>query len=323
MAVPSCPNPAHAGSRVSRAGWYGTAPHRRQRWQCRPLNGAPPHRFTEVLTRQEAATSHCADCSSELDEWQGQSGARTYAFSARDIAHGLARVAQGDSYRRAAAHTRVVARRQHNRVRCYRKRGVRRVRRGDKDGQVVANWVDVFAPVVCWPFGHPTWPERMVVDSTSFVVQTGPPRRTLHLFAVVGYDPPRYQPKLWLVRPSPSKAQAVWEDFFDLLKGTPRHIMADMDATIEQAVDARFPRRRDRRRSTAGVSITSRGGSRAYSPRYRRRIPCGSSSTRRSPQFGAGTRSPPRSPPSTRPASPCRRRRAGFRRSGRASASRP
>ena len=127
-------NPAHAGSRVSRAGWYGTAPHRRQRWECHPLSGERPHRFTEVLTRQEAATSHCADCSSELDVWEGQSGARAYSFSARDIAHGLARVAQGDSYRRAAAHTRVVARREHNRVRYCRKKGVRRARHGDKTG---------------------------------------------------------------------------------------------------------------------------------------------------------------------------------------------
>ena len=32
----------------------------------------------------------------------------------------------------------------------------------------------------------------MVVDATSFVVQIVPPQRTLHLFAVVGYDPPKY-----------------------------------------------------------------------------------------------------------------------------------
>jgi hypothetical protein len=179
--------------------------------------------------------------------WEGQSGARAYAYSARDVAHGLARVAQGDSYRRAAAHTRAHARRGRGRVDYYRKDGVVRVRRGDKDGQLVANWVDVFAPVVCWPLGHPAWPERMVVDSVSFVVHTGVPRRTLHLFAVVGYDPPRYEPELWLVRPSPAKDQAAWEDFFDLLPGTPSHVIADMDATIELAVDARFPRPRQPR----------------------------------------------------------------------------
>lgn len=177
-----------------------------------------------------------------MDAWQGQAGARAYAYNARDIAHGLLLVARGDSYRRAAAATRANARRQRGSVGFYRRHGVRRVRRGDLDGQLVANWVDVFAPVVCFEHGVAHWPERLAVDSVSFVTQAGPPRRTLHLLVAVGYDPPRYQPRLWLVRPSPRKDQAAWEDFFDLLIATPRHIVADMDAAIEAAVAARFPR---------------------------------------------------------------------------------
>lgn len=69
MATPSCGNPAHASSKVVRAGWPGEAPHRRQRWLCQPRNGDKPHKFSELLPRQEADASHCSECSSVLDPW--------------------------------------------------------------------------------------------------------------------------------------------------------------------------------------------------------------------------------------------------------------
>jgi hypothetical protein len=46
---------------------------------------------------------------------------------------------------------------------------VRRTRRADSDGQIVANWIAVFAEAVCYRHGAPLWPERLAVDSTSFV----------------------------------------------------------------------------------------------------------------------------------------------------------
>src|SRR3954447_9245931 len=211
MAVPRCPNPVHDNTRVTRAGWYGRAPHRRQRWECRPRNGDRPHRFAEELPRQETQASHCSECSVALDAWEGQAGAREYGYSARDVAHALALVAHGESYRRAAAGARVHARRQRGTVGSYVHHGVRRVRRGDRDGQLVANWVDVFGQVVCYPHGVATWAERVAIDSLSFVTQTAPARRSLHLLVAIGYDAPAYEPRLWLVRPSPRKDQAAWE----------------------------------------------------------------------------------------------------------------
>jgi len=168
---------------------------------------------------------------------------RRYWYSARDVAHGLVEVARGESYRRAGASARAHARRLRGTVTVHIEKGVRRVRRGDRDGQLASNWVDVFGPVVCFDHGHAHWPERLAVDSVGFVVKSGVPRRTLHLLVAVGYEAPAYEPTLWLVRPSAAKDQAAWEDFFDLLAGTPKHIIADMDATIEDAVLARFTRR--------------------------------------------------------------------------------
>jgi hypothetical protein len=221
-----------------RAGWHGSAPHRRQRWLCRPANGDPAHRFTEELPRQQAAASHCSECSSVLDPWEGQAGAREYAFSARDVAHALMLVAHGSSYRRAAEATRVAA----QRARGGTTYGPgRRKRQRDLDGQLVANWVDVFGPVVCWEHGVAQWPECLAVDSVEFRIGGGTPR-SFHVMVAIGYEAPTYEQRVWLMRPFARKAQDAWEDFFDLLPGTPRRIVADMDGAIEAAVAARFPR---------------------------------------------------------------------------------
>jgi hypothetical protein len=107
---------------VVRAGWYGKAPHRRQRWLCRPANGDSPHRFTPALTRQ----THKARGAERLllgvldghRAWEGQAGARTYLFSAREVGDALARVATRSSYRATAQAARVHA----DRVKSARRR---------------------------------------------------------------------------------------------------------------------------------------------------------------------------------------------------------
>jgi hypothetical protein len=45
--------------------------------------------------------------------------------------------------------------------------------------------------------------------------------------------------------PFTENSQATWEDFFNLLPGTPRRIVADMDAGIAAAVAASFSRRNE------------------------------------------------------------------------------
>src|SRR5205085_10833500 len=102
MEIPVCPIREHGGSRVVRGGWYGKPPHRRQRWWCRPANGDPRHRFTPVLTRQGDPRAYCVECSTALEPWEGQAGAREYRFAAREVGATLVWVAQGASYRVAA-----------------------------------------------------------------------------------------------------------------------------------------------------------------------------------------------------------------------------
>jgi hypothetical protein len=49
-----CPRPEHPGSRVRFDGKYGKPGHRRQLYRCTPRDGDRPHRFTELLPREEA-----------------------------------------------------------------------------------------------------------------------------------------------------------------------------------------------------------------------------------------------------------------------------
>lgn len=238
--MPACTNPAHAGSKVARAGWYGKSPHRRQRWLCTPANGDPPHRFAELLPRQSAGASHCSECSVALDPWEGQAGARTYLFSAREVGHALALLARGESYRRAAADTRQRAGRE------LAEADVSGfgLRRPNLDGQLVANWVDVFAPVVLEGALPERWPQSLALDSVEF--RTGGLRGpSFHVFVAVGYERPGAKERVWAMRAFNRRDQASWEAFLASLAGTPARIVADMDHTIAGAVHAVFPRGED------------------------------------------------------------------------------
>jgi hypothetical protein len=229
MSMPACPNPAHAGSRVVRAGLYGRTAQRRQRFRCTPLNGAPAHRFVPALPRQPAAASHCSDCSAQLDPWEGQAGARTYVYDARTIAHALVQVAEGASYKRAS----VTARRA--------RRAGRPLRQWERSGQLVANWVDVFAPLVSWPDEHYAWPDALVVDSKRFQVGSGPPQPCWHVLLAAGSQDLQPGTEAWTMLPSPYLNMHAWERFVSHLQGQPRLVVADMDPSIRAAVNTVWP----------------------------------------------------------------------------------
>lgn len=153
-------------------------------------------------------------------------------------------VASGVSYRQAAKATRTAAARGSSGVTWGQR--VPRMRQRVVDGQLVANWVDVFGPVVTFAHGHGQWPERMAVDSVGFR-SGGAVARGFNIMVAVGYEAPSYrEPKVWLIRPFMHRDQDAWEEFFNLLGGIPRRIVADMDASIAGAVDACFPRANSR-----------------------------------------------------------------------------
>lgn len=243
MEVPQCPVAEHAGSVVVRAGWYGRPPHRRQRWLCRPPNGDRRHRFTPVLTRQGEPHAFCVECSTGLERWEGQAGARRYQFSAREVGEALAAVAAGASYRAAAE----VARRRAGRIPPGAS-DARPERRRDplREGQLVADWVDVFTELVCASVLPGRWPETLLIDSKNFRIHSGAHAgRGFHVLAAMGSEPAAPGkwapvPRLWRLEPFARKDQAAWEAFFGALEGAPRVIVSDADNALACAIESVF-----------------------------------------------------------------------------------
>jgi hypothetical protein len=238
MEIPACPIAEHTGSRVVRDGWYGKPPHRRQRWRCVPSNGDPKHRFTPVLTRQGTPHSYCVECSTGLEPWEGQAGAREYRFTAREVGEALASVARGTSYRVAAE----IARQKAGRV----PQGKPKRRSPANEGQLVANWVDVCSEFICAGELPDRWPPTIAVDSQNFRIISGPHTgEGFHILAAVGRDqgePRKWAPipKAWRIEPFARKDQAAWETFFGALQGAPRVIVSDADGAIARAIEETF-----------------------------------------------------------------------------------
>lgn len=241
--ISECPVAEHAGSVVVRAGWYGKPPHRRQRWLCRPANGDLRHRFTPVLTRQGEPHVFCVECSTGLEPWEGQAGAREYRFAAREVGEALAAVAAGASYRAAAE----AARRRADRVPpgASDERSARR-RDPARDGQLVANWVDVFSDLVCADELPSRWPQTLLIDSKNFRIRSGEHAgRGFHVMAAMGSEaaaPGKWAPapRLWRLQPFARKDQAAWEAFFGALEGAPRVIVSDADHALACAIESVF-----------------------------------------------------------------------------------
>jgi hypothetical protein len=246
MEIPECPTAEHAGSAVGRAGWYGKSPHRRQRWLCRPANGEPRHRFTPVLTRQGEPHAYCVECSTGLEPWEGQAGARDYRFAAPEVGEALAAVAAGASYRAAAEAAR--RRAQRGPTGRARKPGAR-LRDALRDGQIVANWIDVFAELICVEELPRRWPETLLVDSKNFRIHTGERAgRSFHVFAAMGSGSPAPEkrsasPRIWRLEPFGRKDQAAWEEFFGSCEGAPQVIVSDADTALACAIASAFGER--------------------------------------------------------------------------------
>ena len=143
----------HPGSRVQFFGRYGAPGRERQRFRCVPRDGAA-HTFTEPLPRLVAGHGDCVECERLIDAHQPHQSPRCYRFPAREIARTLVGLGQGQTYRQAAE----------------RARGRLAGGGESRHGQLAADWVEVFAPVVFAPHAPPSWPERgtLVLDHFYF-----------------------------------------------------------------------------------------------------------------------------------------------------------
>jgi hypothetical protein len=194
-----------------------------------------------LLPRRENEVGRCVHCSTTLEPWEGQPAPRYYSYTATEIAHALALVAYGESYRRAAQAARALAQRE-----LHLNPGSLRRRLPESDGQLVANWVDVFAPIVLSSALPEAWPEELLVDETTFKVNRGcKAGARYHVFCAVGYVLDGYvrKPRLWRLESFGSGSERSWRKFFRSLEGCPRIVLTDMASQIRNAARSVFDQR--------------------------------------------------------------------------------
>jgi hypothetical protein len=237
-----CPEPEHAGSRVKLDGTYGRPGHRRQRYKCSPPNGEP-HVFTELLPREESWHGACDQCERHLERREGPKAPRHYQFVARGIAEALAAVGAGDTYMQASR----VAR---DRARRFRFDPATGEVRESAHGQLVADWVELFAPVVFEAHRPGFWPAdgSLLLDHLPFRIRAedangrGIPggRVTFDVFCAGGYRAGK--PRLWRAQAFPTAQPAHWSAFLGSLDGEPGRVVCDAHKGMLQAVRQRWPK---------------------------------------------------------------------------------
>jgi len=218
-------------------GRYGKPGHRRQLYRCTPGNGDRPHRFTEALPREEAWHDACEVCERAVQLHEGPHAGRHYQFVARGIAEALIAVGAGATYRHAA----LVARERARRLRADPVTGEPRLTR---HGQLVMDWVEVFAPVVFERHRPSAWPATgsLLLDDLPFSVRdpaTGRFRIAFKIFCAVGFEHGR--PKLWRIQAFPEATQANWEAFLRALDGAPPRVVCDNHSGLNAAVQVALP----------------------------------------------------------------------------------
>ena len=233
--------PEHAGSRVKLDGTYGKPGHRRQRYKCTPRRGKP-HVFTELLPREEAWHGDCEQCERHVERREGPKAPRNYHFVARGIGEALVAVGAGATYMQASR----VARDRARRFRVDSETG--ELRESDH-GQLVADWVELFAPVVFEPRRPAFWPPEgsLLLDHLPFRVRAldangkriPAGRVAFDVFCAVGYQAGK--PKLWHAEAFTSAHPANWSAFLGALPGEPKRIVCDAHGGMLRAVEGRWP----------------------------------------------------------------------------------
>jgi hypothetical protein len=224
-------------------GTYGKPGHRRQRYRCSPRGAGGSHVFTELLPREESWRDSCEHCERRVDRREGPKAPRHYQFVARGIAEALHGVGAGASYMRTSR----VAR---DRARRFRFDAETGELRESAHGQLVADWVEVFAPVVFEPHRPTAWPGEgsLLLDHLPFRIRaldgSGAPipggRVAFDVFCAVGYR--AGTPRLWRAEAFPSAHPAHWRAFLGALPGEPKRIVCDAHTGMLQAIGARWPR---------------------------------------------------------------------------------
>jgi hypothetical protein len=209
-------------------GRYGAPGRERQRFRCFPRDGSA-HTFTEPLPRLVAGHDDCVECERSIDAHQGPQAPRCYRFPAREIARTLVGLGQGQTYRQAAE----------------RARGRLAGGGESRHGQLAADWVEVFAPVVFAPRAPACWPQAgtLVLDHFYFRLRrSDTPARSYfawHVLCALAYV--NGQRELWRLQTFTNATPASWREFFSGLPGAPGRIVCDAHSGMLKVIEERWP----------------------------------------------------------------------------------
>ena len=211
---------------MSRDGRYGRAPAPlRQRYRCTASDDTF-HRFTPPMPRELTVGGVCPTCDTHVAAHAGPVVSRAYRHRLHLVAEALVAVGRGVSYASASQRARVASGRD--------------PLQGDGTGALVAEWVDVWAPVVLAALAETEQPETLVLDSTDFHwtnARTKSRRREFAVLVAYGYTASGKR-RVWGVRASPTtKTHDYAELLADLhLPGPPRTVVSDNAPAIAAAV---------------------------------------------------------------------------------------
>jgi hypothetical protein len=189
------------------------------------------HRFTELLPRIVDVTVServCEECTTRLEPWEGQPSPRLYGFTAKQVAKALVLVAGGASYRATAALIRRDAGRELGTA-ARRDRSGRPLAPPNQHGQLVSDWVEVFAPVIWASYAPTSWPAAVLLDEDEFrFCRPGAARGVLAFvtLAAVGYTR-QGLPFVTAIEAVPRCTVPAWQAFLSRLDGTPELIVTD------------------------------------------------------------------------------------------------
>ncbi len=241
--VPNRPTSCPLGHRGAVILWgtraWGSAPYRRQRFRCRPLDGSRPHTFS--MNRRRAREEHpdgeaCLVCDIAPGAAQGPLSRVDHLHTGLELAHLLALVASGTSLREASQ--------------TVRREAQRFVRDPDglphasREHALAARYLDLFGAAIEARLAPLGCPRILVLDSGPFGLRGDEGERGGAVFAAVGTDEPGRTLVPWRLDFAPDETAASWSDFLAALDGGgpgPEWVVADGATAIRLAVAARWP----------------------------------------------------------------------------------
>jgi hypothetical protein len=242
VSAPPCYR-GHESERVYAFRLYG-ALRDRVLYRCEPSDpDIKPHTFAAQLPKVRVDDGLCDACEHEFGTHDGHQSVREYTFTAREIAAGLVAVGKGLPYTRIAASVRTEADRPGS---------------SPLNASLVANWVDVYGPVVVGALSKrdsslPPAPHAIYLDAKSFrgnvLNDDGTKKKggrvRFSILAAMAHAPGG-QPIPLLIRATRKTMADDWATFLrelaGMFDGAPSWVISDGEYALRKAASKAWPK---------------------------------------------------------------------------------